>query len=165
MDSFSTQFELFDGARQDLHSGKTSPEHSAASQDETLLLWLERWQGFRLTYRTVAGQTPVFSQDLTPLSSGQCWTRNSSEFRNGAVASSLSEILETGAVDRRYFLSPKACAGILRRAEKRGKELPTALRQALQTVAGELSGEGIAEGKIPLSQLDGGAITPPVPST
>ena len=35
------------------------------------------------------------------------------------------------------FLSPKACLGILRRAERRGKTLPTALHQALQAAAGE----------------------------
>jgi hypothetical protein len=34
----------------------------------------------------------------------------------------------------KYFLSAKACAGILRRAEKRGKELPTMLREALEEV-------------------------------
>lgn len=32
---------------------------------------------------------------------------------------------------RKYYLSVKACLGILRRAEKRGKELPEILRQAL----------------------------------
>ena len=58
-------------------------------------------------------------------------TLNFSEFHSGAVASSLSDILETGDVPQRYFLSPRACAGILRRAEKRGKELPRHLRQAL----------------------------------
>ena len=135
MDCSLTQFELFDGPGQDLPSGRTSPEPSAARKDETLLSWLERWQGYALTYRTVAGETPVFSPDQTPLSSGQSWTRSTSEFRSGAVASSLSEILETGAVDRRYFLSPKACEGILRRAEKRGKSLPPSLQDALQAVA------------------------------
>jgi hypothetical protein len=44
--------------------------------------------------------------------------------------------LETGAVPQRFYLSPKACAGILRRAEKRGKELPAALDRALRAVAG-----------------------------
>lgn len=48
----------------------------------------------------------------------------------------LSEILETEHVPERYFLTPKACAGILRRAEKRGKDLPTVLHQALSAVAG-----------------------------
>src|SRR6185312_1909966 len=62
-------------------------------------------------------------------------TLSISEFPSGAVASSLSDVLETGDLPQRYFLSPKACAGILRRAEKRGKELPAPLRQALTLAA------------------------------
>jgi hypothetical protein len=58
-------------------------------------------------------------------------TLNTSEFHSAAVASSLSDILETGDVPQRYFLSATACRGILRRAEKRGKRLPEALRLAL----------------------------------
>ena len=54
---------------------------------------------------------------------------------NGESVCSLSDILETGDVPRRFFLTAKACQGILRRAEKRGKELPPALLQALQAVA------------------------------
>jgi hypothetical protein len=34
----------------------------------------------------------------------------------------------------KYSLSAKACRGILRRAEKRGKELPDMLREALTEV-------------------------------
>ena len=34
-----------------------------------------------------------------------------------------------------YYLSAKACAGILRRAERRGKELPQVLREALEAQA------------------------------
>jgi predicted nucleic acid-binding protein len=67
---------------------------------------------------------------------GECWTLSSSECPSDAVASSLSDILETGAVPRRYFLSAKACAGILRRAAKRGKKLPDLLAAALASVAG-----------------------------
>lgn len=44
----------------------------------------------------------------------------------------LSDVLELDA-DSKYWLSAKACAGILRRAEKRGKELPKILRQALES--------------------------------
>jgi hypothetical protein len=44
--------------------------------------------------------------------------------------------LETSAVPQRFFLSAKACQGILRRAEKRGKDLPPILKQALEQVAG-----------------------------
>jgi hypothetical protein len=65
---------------------------------------------------------------------GECWTLSSSECPSDAVASSLSDILETGGVPQRYFLSAKACAGILRRAAKRGKQLPAILFAALRSV-------------------------------
>jgi hypothetical protein len=67
-------------------------------------------------------------------SRGQCWTLNTVEWRNGATACSLSEVLETDVAPK-YFLSPKACVGILRRAEKRGKALPALLEAALKAVA------------------------------
>src|SRR3990167_9913848 len=66
----------------------------------------------------------------------ECLTRSTSEFPSGAVACSLSDILETGDLPRRYFLSATACRGILRRAERRGKELPTSLHRALQRMEG-----------------------------
>lgn len=50
----------------------------------------------------------------------ESWTLSSSEFPSVAVESSLSDILETGGLPSRYFLSPTACAGILRRDGKRG---------------------------------------------
>lgn len=61
-----------------------------------------------------------------------CLTLSISEFPSGGAASSLSDILETGALPSRYFLSQKACRGILRRAERRGKTLPEALAAALR---------------------------------
>lgn len=56
-------------------------------------------------------------------------------WHSGASVCSLSDVLETGEVPQRYFLSATACRGILRRAEKRGKELPPALALALRSVA------------------------------
>jgi hypothetical protein len=47
----------------------------------------------------------------------------------------LSDVLETGELPQRYFLSATACRGILRRADKRGKELPSALHLALTQVS------------------------------
>jgi hypothetical protein len=64
-------------------------------------------------------------------------TLNISEYPSDGVASSLSDILETGELPQRYYLSATACQGILRRAEKRGKELPEALRSALLAVASQ----------------------------
>lgn len=46
----------------------------------------------------------------------------------------LSEILIPNA-DPKYYLSAKACQGILRRAEQRGKQLPEVLRIALERQA------------------------------
>jgi hypothetical protein len=57
------------------------------------------------------------------------------EYPSDAVESSLSHILEVGNLPERFFLSPRACAGILRRAEKRRKALPPMLESALRTVA------------------------------
>jgi len=62
-------------------------------------------------------------------------TLNTSEWPRDAAVCSLSDILEIGALPQRFFLSAKACAGILRRAEKRGKDLPEMLRVALAQVA------------------------------
>ena len=50
---------------------------------------------------------------------------------NGVNVSHLSQILEERALPK-YSLSGKACMGILRRAEKRGKELPKILKTALE---------------------------------
>jgi hypothetical protein len=59
----------------------------------------------------------------------------------------LKEILQKD-VAKKYYLSARACAGILRRAEKRGKELPQMLRQALVQVAGVQPEPAKAGGKI-----------------
>ena len=69
------------------------------------------------------------------LAHGQAWTRNTVAWRSGGTACSLSEILETGDIPQRHFLSPKACAGILRRAAKRGKDLDQHLAHALAQAA------------------------------
>jgi hypothetical protein len=60
---------------------------------------------------------------------------NISAWPNDAAVCSLSQVLETGSIPQRFFLSTRACAGILRRAEKRGKALPEALRQALESAS------------------------------
>ena len=54
---------------------------------------------------------------------------------SGAGVCFLSAILEERAPEK-YSLSPKACAGILRRAERRGKDLPPLLKAALTQQAG-----------------------------
>ena len=65
------------------------------------------------------------------LLAGECLMLNTSEFPSaGAVSSSLADVLEISAQPK-YYLSQKACEGILRRASKRGKKLPEPLEKAL----------------------------------
>lgn len=68
-------------------------------------------------------------------SPGGCWTASFSDWPSDASVCSLSDILETCDVPLRYFLTAKACAGILHRAEKRGKALPERLKLALMVEA------------------------------
>ena len=54
---------------------------------------------------------------------------------SAVVESSLSDVLETtGAHLAKYSLSKKAAEGILRRASRRGKQLPEALKVALERI-------------------------------
>jgi hypothetical protein len=46
------------------------------------------------------------------------------------VSSSLADVLQAEAPEK-YYLSSKACEGILRRANRRGKTLPEALQETL----------------------------------
>ena len=112
-------------------SGKTSPVYCQADQEGILVPSSGRW-----------GKSGMGG----PIES---WTHNSLEFPSDAAVYSLSDILETGTVPRRFFLSATACKGILRRAEKRGKALPIQLRLALEQVAGDSSGPEIPEETMP----------------
>jgi hypothetical protein len=98
-------------------SGRTSPASCHRAEDGTLVPSSGRWANSGMGSPT------------------ECWTLNGSEWPSAAVVCSLSDTLETGAVPQRFFLSARACAGILRRAEKRGKELPSLLRAALEATA------------------------------
>ena len=98
-------------------SGKTSPEYCLAEEDGTLVPYSGAWSNAGM-----GGPT-------------ESWTLSTSEWpRDGAVCS-LSDVLEAGPLPQKYYLSVKACKGILRRAKKRGKELPRALQRALSQVA------------------------------
>ena len=61
---------------------------------------------------------------------GELSTLNFGESPSAAVESRLFWILEDN-VPEKYYLSERACQGILNRASRRGKELPEILRTAL----------------------------------
>ena len=66
---------------------------------------------------------------------GAWWTLNSGASPREEKESCLSQILEDRP-RRKYYLSRKACLGILRRARERGKALPAQLQAALLVQAG-----------------------------
>jgi hypothetical protein len=81
------------------------------------------------------GFLPDASWEMVGALPGASMTLNFSERPSDVRESTLSQILDLNAPER-YYLSPRACAGILRRAEKRGKTLPDMLRDALMEVVG-----------------------------
>ena len=103
--------------------GRTSPEYCQATEERISVPSSGSWGNAGITVP------------------GECLTLSISEFPSTAAVCSLSDILETGDVQQRYFLSARACAGILRRAEKRGKELPAQLANALTAVASTAKAE------------------------
>ena len=154
-------FDLYDAAETALTSSPVdSPAKTFRWLDDVLGL-LESEAGSGTNSTGLSGQslpagfsskTSLVCSHLTPVptlpSSFEGWgnwgmggptgfvTLSGGEFPKDAAVCSLSDILEDArSVPPKYFLSAKACRGILRRAEKRGKELPPALRQALQAVA------------------------------
>lgn len=77
---------------------------------------------------------PERSWQMISVSHGGYLMRSTGEFPSAENVSTLSQILQAG-VPEKYYLSPKACLGILRRASVRGKELPELLKKALERQA------------------------------
>ena len=122
---------------QGMRYGKTSPAHSVQETraGATFEPCLKRSQKpkFQLLHLE-SGQTPEWCEATALISLGACTTPNISECHSDAGESFLSAILEADA-PAKYYLSPKACQGILRRAQARGKELPPVLKEALEAQA------------------------------
>lgn len=118
-------------------SGKTSPESYPQKTTPLAVSWQ------RLSEQTtpsihLTGEAGLTQAWLPARKAGQLGafsTLNTSDWPNDAAVCSLSQILEMGPIPQRFYLSARACAGIIRRAEKRGKELPEQLQQALKAVA------------------------------
>jgi site-specific DNA-cytosine methylase len=105
-------------------SSRMFPDFSVVTTDETLrkssgFSWSSAGMGFN----------------------GVCLTASFSESPSAAVVCSLSDVLESHA-PQRFFLSAKAASGILRRAKKRGRTLPSRLQAALESLATRRGGEG-----------------------
>ena len=103
---------------------KTSPVCCQVTEEKILVHSLGAWQNWGMgsptEFLTLNGSEHTGTQEPCRSVEGVC---------------SLSDVLEITLVPQRFYLSQKACSGILRRAERRGKELPQMLRVALEAVA------------------------------
>ena len=128
----------------DTWSGKMSPVHSQAERRKAKTSGLSWRKLFELKY------IPFLSLDLTPGSGNLLgeyewelispWRGDASMLNTGVspreeIVSFLWSILQA-IVHKKYYLTRKACRGILRRAKERGKMLPPLLENALKLQAG-----------------------------
>ena len=121
-----TCLESIQAASRPARTFSRSSRRSSALKNRTLML---------LDLRPGAGNLLGPYWEYDPAWLGPPGRLNTSECPKGAVESSLSQIL-LDTVPSRYYLSRRACLGILRRAKERGKPLPPQLEQALKLQAG-----------------------------
>lgn len=121
----------------EMPSPKTSPDGSQCQTMPLGVSWARLLEQMMpcVRHSTESGPVSVWLPGQGHGRHGGFSTLNISEWPNDADVCSLSQILETGPIQRKYYLSALACRGILRRAEKRGKELPALLQRALAAVA------------------------------
>ena len=118
--------------------GKTCPEHSVPTEEKiSEPCWknLPAWNNQTLQFLDLRvggadGAKPEQSPETDGLWLGDSLMLNIGESPREESVSLLSQILEVNAPEK-YFLSVKACRGILTRASRRGKALPELLKTAL----------------------------------
>ncbi len=129
------QLTLYD---QDTCSGRMSREPSPPLKAKTFMpsskrpaelsttpyLYLDLRQG----YGSLLG--PLWERNSPLL--GEYWTLNTGASPKDARESTLSQIL-TETPHPKYYLSLRACKGILRRVKERGQVLPPPLENAIKT--------------------------------
>jgi len=132
------KYDLFNNPIPASYFGKTSPASSTPKTTPLGAFWARLpVKMMRSSHQGADGLTLVLLMEPKEQSRGESLTPNISEWPNDAAVCSLSQVLETTLIPQRFFLSSMACAGILRRAEKRGKKLPEQLREALLAVVQE----------------------------
>lgn len=117
--------------------GRTYPELFQVTAERILEPCLKKSQTPIFQCLQVANGQPqewLEGGRLTQL--GESLMLNIGEYPNVENESTLSEILEDN-VPEKYYLSPKACLGILRRAKNKGRKLPDNLRIALEQKVAE----------------------------
>nr|DAQ55048.1 MAG TPA: Cytosine specific methyltransferase [Caudoviricetes sp.] len=127
------QVSLFD---QDSWSGRMCREHSAPTTEKTSPQSSKKRSGSSsrkpplFLYLKKDGPQADASWEPDGALLGEFSTHSFGECPRDGVESHLSQILEANP-HRKYYLSAKACQGILNREARRGKDLPEALKAVL----------------------------------
>lgn len=146
-DCLSMQLTLFDkcecpqgGDNHDSLFGKTYQVHLQADQSVVLTLEPCLKASQKPVFQCLKmedGQTPEWFNAQSAKLHGECSMLSFGVYPREEKESSLSQILQKKEdVPTKYYLSAKACAGILRRAERINKPLPESLETALKRQAG-----------------------------
>ena len=126
---------------QDLLSGKMYPELSAATKERISgqlckpSAPLKEQTFLFLDLKEVNGSLLGASWETVSALRGDYTTLNTGESPNEEKESSLLLILDRN-VPEKYYLSKRACAGILKRAEQQQKMLPDLLKETLMEMIG-----------------------------
>ena len=136
--------------------GKTCQEHSAPTEEKISepcwknlpALNSQTFQFLDLRVGGADGAKPEQSLETDGLWLGDSLTLNIGESPSVANESLLSQILEVD-VPLKYFLSARACRGILTRASRRGKALPDLLKTALLDMIEWWESEATASAETP----------------
>ena len=123
---------------QDLSYGKMSQEPSQVIKEKTSEQSLKKSVKSKMNVcqclNLQNGREQEKSWEMVTQLHGDNLMLNFEEYPREENVSTLSQILQVG-VPEKYYLSQKACLGILRRASVRGKKLPTVLQRALEKQA------------------------------
>lgn len=128
------QVSLFD---RDTWFGKTYPEHSRQVKEKTSARYSKKRPESQtkaplfLDLRKKNGEPQDVSWETDSQLLGEYSMLSFGESPKDGEESHLSQILEDNP-RQKYYLSAKACQGVLNRAARRGKDLPEALRKALE---------------------------------
>ena len=146
----------------DFFAGKTSPAHSPAGSRKARTS--ESFSKRSSELSSIPYMYLDLSEDAGNLLGESYWEirspwRGDASMLNTGVSpreereSSLWQILEEQPHPR-YYLTRKACLGILRRSAERGKDLPPQLKEALEIQAGIRSGEVLFQADDESEELD-----------
>ncbi len=135
LDSFMSMLGSLESACPEWLSSKTFRASSLVMVDETSNSLFTRWPNSGMAW------------------DGVCLTASTSESPNHANESILLDVIETGEVPLRYFLSPNAAVGMMRRADRMGRSLFPPLRKSLEILSKVQSSKDLPIASTPVQRV------------